>query len=550
MPVPASEPLAEKSEIEVARRNALLTNYFVREESAYYRCASTVSGNCLEAPRSTLTGSELPPPLGAANSWPAGLPRLCVAFSGGGTRSAAYSIGVMQSLASRELLDRVDVMSGVSGGSYAAAWYLTSKINAEQRAGKRLMAREVLADHGEAVRSILQTPGLISTPYGVLAAGTNVLNQALKLVVGEGAAANNPYWAALYTTFLAGACSDCVVDGRFPIKELTPRLALDGLPFPVIGMSARTRSQGKCDSPGAKRTPLEQSYFEVTPLRQGSLDFFTDGGLGLGLADAVALSGAAVSVPSAKYCAIAEATGQTLGSWWRYPSASHIPREAPSGSTGASWLEERETERFLADGGHIENLGVFPLVQRLCQSILIVDAEHDPNLEFEGLNLLSSHLEQRGIRWVRPLANSAGQTPASLRKNGYAADTVKDPVFSGRLGTVPLYHSVEGEAGSGMALSRLGIGVHYLKLSIDGSAVDPAQCENYREQGRLDLARYCFERRESQENKQAWGCAVGLLGNCPFPQYPTTRQNLSREEFDALRVLGRHAADRLAEPSH
>lgn len=543
-PVPANKPLANQAEINIARRNALLANYSVREESGRYRCASTASGSCLKPPDAQVSLDRTPAPFGSTRSWPTGLPRACVALSGGGTRSAAFSIGVMQSLAESGLLDRVDVISGVSGGSYALAWYLTSKINAEARAGRRLLAREVLAEDGVAVRSILQTPGLISTPYGVLAVGTNVMNQAMKVLFGEDNAANNPYWAALHATFLSGACADCVVDGRFLMKDLAPLLSLDGLPFPVIGMSARTRAQGKCDPPGTPRTSLEQSYFEVTPLRQGSLNFYTDGGMGLALADAVALSGAAVSVPSAQYCAIADAAGQSLGTWWRYSSASHVPRDAPVGGADAPWIESQETERFLADGGHVENLGIFPLVQRLCQSILVIDAEHDPNLVFEGLEVLGSHLEQRGIHWVQPLVNSAGQTPDSLRDtHRYVADTVKDPVFTGRLGTIPFYHATESDTGSDLALSRLGIDVHYIKLSINGASVDLDGCDTYRAQGRLDLARYCNERRESETSRTPWGCVEGLLGNCPFPQYPTTRQNLSVEEFDALRLLGWKAAD-------
>ncbi len=55
-----------------------------------------------------------------------------LAFSGGGTRAAAFSYGVLKALRdtnvtlegeSRRLLDEVDVISSVSGGSYTAAYY-------------------------------------------------------------------------------------------------------------------------------------------------------------------------------------------------------------------------------------------------------------------------------------------------------------------------------------------------------------------------------------------------------------------------------------------
>lgn len=58
--------------------------------------------------------------------------RLAVAFSGGGTRAAALSYGVMQELRDtrvmlngqeQSLLDAVDVISSVSGGSFTSAYY-------------------------------------------------------------------------------------------------------------------------------------------------------------------------------------------------------------------------------------------------------------------------------------------------------------------------------------------------------------------------------------------------------------------------------------------
>ena len=57
---------------------------------------------------------------------------LIVAFSGGGTRAAAFSYGVLEELRDtkvpisgrrRRLLDEIDLISGVSGGSFPAAYY-------------------------------------------------------------------------------------------------------------------------------------------------------------------------------------------------------------------------------------------------------------------------------------------------------------------------------------------------------------------------------------------------------------------------------------------
>lgn len=50
-------------------------------------------------------------------------PLLLVAASGGGTRAALYTYAVLRALAQRDLLDRVVLLSGVSGGSLGIAWF-------------------------------------------------------------------------------------------------------------------------------------------------------------------------------------------------------------------------------------------------------------------------------------------------------------------------------------------------------------------------------------------------------------------------------------------
>lgn len=50
---------------------------------------------------------------------------LGLALSGGGIRSAAFSIGAMKALYDMKILDEVDVISSVSGGGYASYWLFT-----------------------------------------------------------------------------------------------------------------------------------------------------------------------------------------------------------------------------------------------------------------------------------------------------------------------------------------------------------------------------------------------------------------------------------------
>jgi hypothetical protein len=55
---------------------------------------------------------------------PAGIaPALGLALAGGGTKAASFSMGVLQGLTETGLMDKVDIVSSVSGGGYASLWY-------------------------------------------------------------------------------------------------------------------------------------------------------------------------------------------------------------------------------------------------------------------------------------------------------------------------------------------------------------------------------------------------------------------------------------------
>jgi hypothetical protein len=49
-------------------------------------------------------------------------PAICMSLSGGGIRSAAFSLGILKALHERGMLADVDVISAVSGGTYALSW--------------------------------------------------------------------------------------------------------------------------------------------------------------------------------------------------------------------------------------------------------------------------------------------------------------------------------------------------------------------------------------------------------------------------------------------
>lgn len=94
-----------------------------------------------------------------------------LAFSGGGTRAAAFAYGVLRELegtpigAGRTLLDEVDVISSVSGGSFAAAYYgLVPKKEFFERFPEEVLNRKLELGIGLHILAPWNWPRLLS-PY-------------------------------------------------------------------------------------------------------------------------------------------------------------------------------------------------------------------------------------------------------------------------------------------------------------------------------------------------------------------------------------------------
>ena len=97
--------------------------------------AVAVSGGCahyvVNAPQTSwsATGGHRFPPYVEARPDPADELFVCLSFSGGGTRAAAFAHGALMYLGTanigrgRTLLDEVDCIAGISGGAFAAAYY-------------------------------------------------------------------------------------------------------------------------------------------------------------------------------------------------------------------------------------------------------------------------------------------------------------------------------------------------------------------------------------------------------------------------------------------
>lgn len=63
-------------------------------------------------------------------------PTVGLALAGGGTKAANFSIGVLQGLTEAGVMKRVDAVSTVSGGGYAALWYFARLLNPDEHPKK------------------------------------------------------------------------------------------------------------------------------------------------------------------------------------------------------------------------------------------------------------------------------------------------------------------------------------------------------------------------------------------------------------------------------
>jgi len=99
---------------------------------------------------------------------------LLLSFSGGGTRAAAFSYGVLEALrdttvsirgGERRLLDEVDWISAVSGGSFTAAYYGLFRDRIFEDFESRFLKKNI---QGDLLRAVLFNPfnwGKLSSPF-------------------------------------------------------------------------------------------------------------------------------------------------------------------------------------------------------------------------------------------------------------------------------------------------------------------------------------------------------------------------------------------------
>lgn len=149
-------------------------------------------------------------------------------------------------------------------------------------------------------------------------------------------------------------------------------------------------------------------------------------------------------------------------------------------------LDARGSHVNISDGGHLENLGIYPLLKRQCKFIIAVDGEADPHMGFNGLVTLMRFARiDMGIELVMNLEDLR-KTKGGLSK---AHSTLGKILYA------------NGEIGH----------LLYIKLSVTGD--EPEYIRSYR------------------------------ASHPDYPHQSTADQFFSEDQFEAYRALGEHACE-------
>ncbi|HEU0099447.1 MAG TPA: hypothetical protein VFQ67_11815 [Allosphingosinicella sp.] len=295
-----------------------------------------------------------------------------VALSGGGFRSALFTVGALKALYDRKLIGgRADIVSTVSGGGYAAYWVYANQLELERgRPTPVERFGSATFDDSRFYARVCELAVNAKFVTGGAMIRSAVLGKSVKL-----------YRERLGVVF--GAADEPPVR----LDKLDARTRGGAWPFLVVNATLNREA-----TTGRRPTGWKDGLFEFTPLgtRWNGDGELAWKGSSLPYRDAVAVSGAAFA--------------RFLKQEVRQPNGRRL---------------------VLHDGGGSENLGAIALIRRGIPNIVIVDAEHDPAYRFKAYSNLKKRLPAWGASIVVEdiddhLASRSRRSPPAAYFQGYA----------------------------------------------------------------------------------------------------------------------------------
>jgi hypothetical protein len=399
---------------------------------------------------------------------------LCgIALSGGGIRSATFSLGVLRQLALHIDILGVDYLSTVSGGGYLGTLITMAYENGIvcSNPTRGPLGRDQDQDLGADVIAWLRGRGDVMKPDlsfiaslagGVIGVGGGAANEYRKRL-GEGWILERQQRDGNFDPILVGRTSQQPI-AISNLKAAAPvqlwNMALNATNADErLRVALRGRS---CDFYTVSRAGAESRLLGYAPDQSMEIDA------------AMALSAAACAPTTSEdtgswLLRIAGAAGADLGRWVDHSTGS---------TRAASWWERVKSligssaahrgSAFVSDGGHIENLGLYQLLRRRCGCILAIDGEEDPKMTFAGLMKLQ-HLV-RVEQGILMDIDVTGLHPGTDDKNELRSDS--------HFTVIPItYPELPARDGQDPQPACRGVLV-YVKLSLTGD--EPQYLRAYR----------------------------------------------------------------------
>ena len=273
----------------------------------------------------------------------------------------------------------------------------------------------------------------------------------------------------------------------------------------------------------------DSTFYAPTVIKKEDTGKLLDEDIGIDLATAVAISGAAVSSNNGRIGMRALSPtlallNVRLGYWldnpkYAFASPGAINQTWPEVfrlyllQEAFGWLGTNSKKVYLSDGGHIENIGLYQLLKRKCKVIIIIDAEADPALNFGALadaqRFARIDLGYRvKIEWQPIREQSARRMKAMAEGSPDASDAASEKSsldHNRHFAIGDIYYS-DGNADESRGL------LLYVKANMTGD--EPDYVTDY-------------ERRYPT-----------------FPHESTADQLFSEEQMEAYRALGFHSVSR------
>jgi hypothetical protein len=267
----------------------------------------------------------------------------------------------------------------------------------------------------------------------------------------------------------------------------------------------------------------------------------------LNLDDAMAISGAAFSPVQTSNPLIGflmTIFNMRLGQWLLDPSLDAQKQRSlrlrwPSVHAllaQSLWFGNQPLWYFVTDGGHHENLGLWPLLQRRCRLIIVSDASEDSSAGFADL-----------LRVLRRARFEQGIRISGLARRGQFLDEEEDDEITSLLRLLRPDHEADtGESNTRREITNADTPLPRLSRRhfFCARIVYPPDGENEANDPQEGYLIYLKPTLTGDEPVELQGYAAL---NADFPHNPTMDQLYDEDRFESYRQLGEHIGDHLAD---